>query len=90
MNEMDVRLQKSNSEIENKNHALKEFENQINEMRLKMEANKALIDGLISEKNHLELANKENRDQKEMFKEKCDRISKLHEEVFVVMQEYKK
>ena len=59
-------------------------------MRLKVEANKALIDGLVSEKNHLELTLKENKDQKDMFKEKCERMTKLHEDVFLEMQEYKK
>ena len=34
----------------------------MNEMRLKLDANRALIDGLVSEKNHLELSLKENRD----------------------------
>lgn len=37
----------------------------VNEMRLKLDANRALIDGLTSEKNHLELTLKENKDQKE-------------------------
>ena len=43
-------------------------------MRLKIDANRALIDGLTSEKNHLELSLKENRDQKEQYKEKCERL----------------
>jgi len=34
----------------------------VNEMRLKIDANRALIDGLTSEKNHLELTLKENKD----------------------------
>ena len=34
-------------------------------MRLKIDANRSLIDGLTSEKNHLQLTLKENKDQKE-------------------------
>ena len=59
-------------------------------MRLKLDANQSLIDSLTSEKNHLDLTLKENRDQKEQFKEKCERLQKLYEDVFQEMQEYKK
>lgn len=44
---------------------MKEMEKLVTEMRLKVDANKALIDGLTSEKNHIELSLKENQDQKE-------------------------
>lgn len=37
----------------------------VNEMRLTLEANQSLIDGLTSEKNHLQLSLKENKDKKE-------------------------
>ena len=57
-----MKLSKANAEIENKNLSLKSMEKNVNEMRLKVDANKSLIDGLTSEKNHLELSLKENKD----------------------------
>jgi len=62
VNDLEVRLSKANNEIETKNHVLKEKEKEMTEMRLKLDANKALIDGLTSEKNHIELSLKENTD----------------------------
>jgi len=47
-----------------KNLQVKTMETNINEQRLKIEANQALIDGLTSEKNHLELSLKEINDQR--------------------------
>lgn len=65
MNDLEVKLSRSNAEVENKNLLLKENERQINEMRLKMEANKSIIDGLTSEKNHVQLTMQEFKDQKD-------------------------
>ena len=62
INDLEIKFSKANAEIENKNLSIKTLEKQGNEMRLKLDANKALIDGLTSEKNHLELSLKENRD----------------------------
>lgn len=59
-------------------------------MRLKIDANRSIIDSLTSEKNHLELSLKENKDQRDQFKEKCDRLQNLHESIFQEMQDYKK
>lgn len=60
LNDTEVKNSKLNSEIEIKNQTLKEMEKLATEMRLKVDANKALIDGLTSEKNHIELSLKEN------------------------------
>ncbi len=59
-------------------------------MRLKIDANRSIIDSLTSEKNHLELSLKENKDQRDQFKEKSERLQILHEQVFQEMQDYKK
>jgi hypothetical protein len=74
-----MKMSRANSELEMKNLSLKSQEKTVNEMRLKLDANRSLIDGLTSEKNHLELSLKENKDQKEQFKEKCERLQNLHE-----------
>ncbi len=79
MNDLELKFSKANSEIEQKSLNIKNQEKQLNEFRLKLDANRTLIDGLSSEKNHLELTLKENKDQKEQFKEKCDRLQNLHE-----------
>ena len=62
LNDSEVKLSRANGEIETKSLVLKCNEKHMNEMRLKLDANRALIDGLVSEKNHLELSLKENRD----------------------------
>ena len=61
----------------------------MNDQRIKIEANQALIDGLTSEKNHLDLSLKESQDQRIQYKEKSERLQKLNEEIFNEMQEYK-
>ena len=76
---MELKGQKASSEIEAATRAMKDSELTANEMRLRVEANQALIDGLNSEKNHLEPSFKENRDQKEQFKAKCDRLQSMYE-----------
>ena len=43
-----------------------------------------------SEKNYLELALAENKEQKEFFKEKSEKLHKMHEEVYIEIIEYKK
>lgn len=51
-------------------------------MRLKVEANKSLIDGLESEKSHLLLTINELKDQRDQYEEKSQRVTKLYEETF--------
>ena len=43
-------------------------------MRLNHESEKALMNSLRSEKNHLELTNKENIALKEQYAKKCDHL----------------
>ena len=62
LNDLEIKLSKSNSEGENKSLLIKNAEKQQHEMRLKIDANRSAIDGLTSEKNHLELSLKENKD----------------------------
>ena len=51
-NDLELKLSKANSEIENKGLTIKNLDQKLNEARLKLDANQALIDGLTSEKNH--------------------------------------
>lgn len=59
-------------------------------MQLKQEAEQALINGLMSEKQHLELGLKENKTLKDQYSDKCEQLQKMHEDMFEEMQEYKK
>ena len=76
INDLELKYQRTNSELESRNLSNKELEKTVTEMRLKIEANKSLIDSLTSEKNHLQLSLKENKDQKDQYKEKCERQAK--------------
>ena len=62
MNDLELKLTKANSDIESKNLSQKNLEKQLNESRLRLDANQTKIDGLSSEKNHLDLSLKENKD----------------------------
>jgi len=61
-NELELKLSRANTEIENKVLDLKNLDRQVNEQRLKLDANQALIDGLTSENGHLQLSLKEASD----------------------------
>jgi hypothetical protein len=59
---LELRLSKALSELDLKSLSLKTLEKESNEQRLRLEANQALLDGLTSEKYHLELSLKEAND----------------------------
>lgn len=59
-NDLELKLNKANAEIEVRALENKNLEKVINEQRLRIETNQALIDGLTSEKNHLDLSLKES------------------------------
>jgi DNA repair protein SbcC/Rad50 len=88
-NDLELKLNKANAELEQKSLQLKNFEKEANEQRLKLEANQALIDGLTSDKYHLELSLKEANDQRIQYRDKSERLQKLNEDTFNEMQEYK-
>ena len=46
------------------------------------ESEKALINGLQSEKQHVELTLRENMALKEQYKLKCDQIQEMYEKLF--------
>ena len=58
--------------IETKNLFIKDKDQQLNQLQLVQESEKALINGLQSEKKHLELTLRENQTLKEQYKLKCD------------------
>ena len=72
MSEMEIKLTKAHEMIEEKNHLVKNAEQRVNQMKLNQESEKALINGLTSEKRHLELTLKENIALKDQYKEKCN------------------
>ena len=61
-NDLEVKLTKANAEIESKALEFKNMEKHMTEQRMKIDSSQALIDGLTSEKNHLELSWKESED----------------------------
>lgn len=63
-NDLELKLNKANAEIEVRALENKNLEKVINEQRLRIETNQALIDGLTSENNHLDLSLKESQDQR--------------------------
>lgn len=48
-----------------------------------------MVDGLTSEKTHLELSLREANDQRVHYREKAERLETLNEDMFREMQEYK-
>eukprot|EP00351_Strombidinopsis_sp_SopsisLIS2011_P002909 CAMPEP_0116886478 /NCGR_PEP_ID=MMETSP0463-20121206/20360_1 /TAXON_ID=181622 /ORGANISM="Strombidinopsis sp, Strain SopsisLIS2011" /LENGTH=64 /DNA_ID=CAMNT_0004547003 /DNA_START=330 /DNA_END=524 /DNA_ORIENTATION=- len=58
--ELENKLTKAYQLIEEKNLKIKEGDQLVNQMKLKQESEQALINGLQSEKNHLELTLNEN------------------------------
>jgi len=48
-------------------------------MKMVQESEKALLNGLTSEKRHLELSLKENVEIKEQYKEKCEDLQEKYE-----------
>jgi chromosome segregation ATPase len=86
---LELRLSKALSELDLKSLSLKTLEKESNEQRLRLEANQALLDGLTSEKYHLELSLKEANDQRIQYRDKSERLQNLNEEMFAEMQDYK-
>jgi len=62
--DLEFKLVKANGEIEGHQLSFKNIERELSEVRLRMEANQSLIEGLTSEKNHLDLSLKESNDQR--------------------------
>jgi len=73
-NDLEMKLNKANAEIEVRVLDNKNLEKTINEQRVRLEANQALIDGLTSEKNHLDLSLKESQDQRFQYFNKSERL----------------
>ena len=54
----------------------------MNKLIMLQESEKALINGLQSEKQHVELTLRENMALKEQYKLKCDQIQEMYEKLF--------
>lgn len=72
--DLEMKLSKANAEVEARVLDNKNLEKVINEQRVKLEANIAQIDGLTSEKNHLDLSLKESQDQRFQYFNKSERL----------------
>jgi len=80
---------RANSDLEQASLSSKGLERDLTEVRLRLEGSQALLEGLTSEKTHLELSLKEANDQRIQYREKAERLDKLNEDMFREMQEYK-
>lgn len=60
------------------------------QLMLIQESEKALINGLQSEKSHLQLTLKENLALKEQYKMKCDQLQEMYEGLFKEAQTFKR
>ena len=72
--ELETKLTTAFQEIEDKTLKVKEANQLVNQMKMDQESNKALLNGLTSEKRHLELSLKENVEIKEQYKNKCEEL----------------
>lgn len=59
-------------------------------MKMVQESEKALLNGLTSEKRHLELSLKENVEIKEQYKNKCEELQEKYEVLQKEAQLYKR
>ena len=87
---MEQKLLKALETIEEKNLQIKDTEQKVNQLILIQESEKALINGLQSEKAHLELTLKENMALKEQYRMKCDYVQEMYEVLFKEAQTFKR
>lgn len=73
-NELEKKMTKAQEIIEEKNLLIKETEQKLNQHVHRMESEKALINGLKSEKTHLELALKENIIMRTQYQKKSETL----------------
>lgn len=75
---MELKLKTAYDTIELNNLHIKESDQKLNQMRLNGEAERARIKCLESEKNHLEILNRENIGFKDRYKAKCEELETLN------------
>jgi hypothetical protein len=76
--------------IEEKNLKIKDTEQKLNQLVHKQESEHALINGLKSEKAHLELTLKENVSLKTQYKLKCDQVQEMYDKLFQEAQSFRR
>ena len=74
MHDLEEKNSKISAVIEERNLTIKDLQQQITNLQLKQEAEQALINGLMSEKQHLELGLKENKTLKDQYSDKCEQL----------------
>ena len=72
--DLEAKLTQAYQDIEDKTLKVKEANQLVNQMKMVQESEKALLNGLTSEKRHLELSLKENVEIKEQYKNKCEEL----------------
>ena len=86
----EQKLLKAQETIEERNLEIKDLNQKMGQLQLKQESEKALINGLRSEKDHLELTLKENSALKEQYKMKCEQVQEMYEALFKEAQTFKR
>ena len=76
--ELDHKIINLNETITKKDELIKNNDLTTNNLRLKNEAAQAIVNGLESEKTHLELSLNENRTLKEQYYEKSEILQKKY------------
>ena len=76
--ELDQKIINLNETITKKDEIIKNNDLTTNNLRLKNEAAQAIVNGLESEKTHLELSLNENRTLKEQYYEKSEILQKKY------------
>jgi len=74
LHDLEEKNSKISAVIEERNLTIKDLQQQITNLQLKQEAEQALINGLMSEKQHLELGLKENKTLKDQYSDKCEQL----------------
>ena len=87
---IEQKLLKAQETIEEKNLEIKDLDQKKGQLQLIQESEKALINGLNSEKAHLELTLKENQALKEQYMMKCNQVQEKYETLFKEAQTFKR
>ena len=82
ISEQDKKLQTQSDLIDKREQQIKDYDQQINSLRLIKEADHAMIEGLQSEKTHLELALAENKKLKDQYFKKSEEVQNNYSTLF--------
>ena len=87
--DLECKLTRALADLDQSSLSTTSLARDLTEARLRLEGAHSLMEGLASEKTHLELSLREAEDQRVQYREKAERLDRLNEEMFREMQEYK-